>query len=120
MCNGSMATCALLSRWSLDLVESVKHRYLKSIDKFHEWTVSAWVTPGGESLFTPLTLADDIVGLRIILLHDLKQDDSIRLFLHAVWEAYTKHLLNPFHELNAPIRSVAFDNRVKAAAKQHL
>ena len=65
-------------------------------------------------------LADDVQGLRIILLHDLKQDDSIRLFLHAIWEAYTKHLLNPFHELNAPIRSVAFDNRVKAAAKQHL
>jgi len=81
------------------------YMYLKSIDKFHEWTVSAWVTPG---------------GLRIILLHDLKQDDSIRLFLHLVWEAYTKHLLNPFHELNAPIRSPAFDARVKAAAKLHL
>ena len=35
-------------------------------------------------------------------------------------EAYVKALLNPFHELNAPIKSPAFDARVREAAKKHL
>lgn len=29
-------------------------------------------------------------------------------------------LLNPFHELNAPLRSATFDARVRASAKKHL
>jgi hypothetical protein len=29
-------------------------------------------------------------------------------------------LLNPFHELNAPIRNQTFDARIKASAKKHL
>ena len=89
----------------------------------------------------------------MILLHDVKADDPIRLFLHATCalartaaarfrvrglieglctylvvlrltlctgEAYVKALLNPFHELNAPIKSPAFDARVREAAKKHL
>lgn len=32
----------------------------------------------------------------------------------------TQTLLNPFHELNAPIRSPVFDARVRASAKKHL
>lgn len=28
-------------------------------------------------------------------------------------------LLNPFHELNAPIRNQTFDARIKASAKKH-
>lgn len=82
-----------------------RNRYLKSVDKFYEWTVSAWITPG---------------GIKLILLHDFKQDDSIRLFLHDCWEAYVKHLLNPFYSLNAPIRSLTFDAKIKQAAKKHL
>lgn len=59
-------------------------------------------------------------GVKFILLHELKLDDGIRTFLHECWEAYTKHLLNPFYHFNAPIRSLSFDAKVKSAAKKHL
>ncbi|GAA6062725.1 hypothetical protein JCM10212_005928 [Sporobolomyces blumeae] len=99
----------LVAHASLDVVEDVQWTngamYLKSIDKFHEWTISVWLTPG---------------GVKIVLLHELKNDDGIRLFFQDVWENYVKTLLNPFHELNAPIRSATFDARIRASAKKHL
>ncbi|GAA5996776.1 trafficking protein particle complex subunit 2 [Rhodotorula paludigena] len=99
----------LVAHAALDVVEDVQWTnggmYLKSIDKFHEWTVSAWLTPG---------------GVKLILLHELKNEDGIRLFLQETWETYVKTLLNPFHELNAPIRNQTFDARVRASAKKHL
>ncbi|KAL8293569.1 hypothetical protein RQP46_000270 [Phenoliferia psychrophenolica] len=106
---GGRHVMQLVAHASLDVVEDVQWTnggmYLKSIDKFHEWTVSAWLTPG---------------GVKIIILHELKNDEGIRLFLQEVWEVYVKTLLNPFHELNAPIRSPTFDSRVRASAKKHL
>lgn len=33
---------------------------------------------------------------------------------------FAQALLNPFHELNAPLRSPVFDQRVKASARKHL
>ncbi|ORY56542.1 Sedlin [Leucosporidium creatinivorum] len=106
---GGRHVMQLVAHASLDVVEDVQWgnggMYLKSIDKFHEWTVSAWLTPG---------------GVKIILLHELKNDEGIRLFLQETWETYVKTLLNPFHELNSPIRSPTFDARVKASAKKHL
>lgn len=99
------------------------YRYLKSIDKFKEWTVSAWITPGG-ALFRcssfMLRLNDSCSGLKLLLLHDNKQDDPIRHFLHEAWEAYVKVSLNAFYEAGALIRSPAFDARIKASAKKHL
>jgi hypothetical protein len=74
-------------------------RYLKSIDKFHEWTVSAWLTPGGSllllsSLFLFFAFdspsASVFTGVKIVLLHELKNDDGIRLFFQEVWETYVK------------------------------
>lgn len=115
-----------MSGWWLTFT---KCRYLKNIDKFHEWTVSVWLTPGGNSSYTltlllmPLLTTHTLLlskGMKLILLHELKNDDGHRVFLHEVWEAYVKHLLNPFHEINAPVRSLAFDARVKAAAKKSL
>lgn len=99
----------LVAHASLDVLEDVQWSnggmYLKAVDKFQEWTVSAWLTPG---------------GVKIVLLHELKNDEGIRLFLQDTWEAYVKTLLNPFHELNAPIRSATFDARVKASARKYL
>lgn len=34
--------------------------------------------------------------------------------------SYHKTLLNPFHELNAPIISKAFDAKIRMSAKKHL
>ncbi|SCV72111.1 BQ2448_4805 [Microbotryum intermedium] len=99
----------LVAHASLDVVEDVQWTngamYLKSIDKFQEWTISVWITPG---------------GVKLILLHEVKNDDGIRLFFQETWENYVKTLLNPFHELNSPISSPIFDARVKASAKKHL
>lgn len=33
-----------------DVDLAIAFRYLKSIDKFHEWTVSVWLSPGGKSV----------------------------------------------------------------------
>lgn len=112
--------------------------------------MSVWLTPGGAlSLFAPelgFSPPDKVVdtGVKLILLHELKNDEGIRLFLQETWENYvkaspslsgpagrartsadgqsagTQTLLNPFHELNAPIRSPVFDARVRASAKKHL
>ncbi|SGY21420.1 BQ5605_C016g08235 [Microbotryum silenes-dioicae] len=60
------------------------------------------------------------IGVKLILLHEVKNDDGIRLFFQETWENYVKTLLNPFHELNSPINSPVFDARVKASAKKHL
>jgi len=106
---GGKHVMQLVAHSSLDVVEDVQWTnggmYHKAIDKFYEWTVSAWLTPG---------------GVKIIILHEIKNDDGIRLFLQETWEAYVKTLLNPFHEANAPIRSQTFDARIKASARKHL
>ncbi|KAH7916752.1 Sedlin [Hygrophoropsis aurantiaca] len=99
----------MIANASLDIIEDVMRKdstmYLKSVDKFNEWTVSAFVTPG---------------NMKFILLHESKNDDGIRSFFHDVWELYLKTMLNPFHTAHTPIRSTVFDTRVRASAKKYL
>ncbi|KAG6335302.1 hypothetical protein ID866_3786 [Astraeus odoratus] len=99
----------MIANASLDSIEDVMRRenamYLKSVDKFNEWTVSAFITPG---------------NMKFILLHEAKNDDGIRLFFHDVWELYLKTMLNPFHTAHTGIRSGVFDARVRASAKKYL
>ncbi|EIW82240.1 Sedlin [Coniophora puteana RWD-64-598 SS2] len=99
----------MIANASLDAIEDVMRRdgamYLKSVDKFNEWTVSAFVTPG---------------NMKFILLHESKNDEGIRLFFHDVWELYVKTALNAFHTAHSAIRSPVFDTRVRASAKKHL
>lgn len=83
---------------STNLVEVIADahvcRYLKGVDRYNEWIVSAFIPTGGES-FTQhtlgrLPLAETGHGVKFVLLHDIKNDDGIRLFFIDLWEAYIK------------------------------
>ncbi|KAG8911819.1 hypothetical protein FRC01_005512 [Tulasnella sp. 417] len=99
----------MIANASLDVIEETMKTsgamYLKSVEKFNEWTVSAFVTPG---------------NMKFVLLHESKNDDGIKSFFMDVWENYVKTMMNPFHTAHTPIRSVVFDNKVRASAKKYL
>jgi len=99
----------MIAHASLDVVEDAMKfngaMYLKAVDKFNEWTVSAFVTPG---------------NMKFILLHEAKNDDGIRMFFMDVWELYVKSLMNPFHTAHTLIKSPVFDARVRVSAKKYL
>ncbi|KAG8994503.1 hypothetical protein FRB90_000408, partial [Tulasnella sp. 427] len=96
----------MIANASLDVIEETMKTngamYLKSVEKFNEWTVSAFVTPG---------------NMKFVLLHESRNDEGIRSFFMDVWENYVKTMMNPFHTAHTAIRSVVFDNKVKASAK---
>ncbi|KAL9650807.1 hypothetical protein ABK040_001857 [Willaertia magna] len=96
---------------SLDVVDemqwSTNALYLKTIDKFNEYTIYGFVTGG---------------NVRFLLLfeNDKKSDDQIKNFFNDVYELYVKIQLNPFYELNSSITSTDFDNRVKSLANKYI
>ncbi|KIR26317.1 hypothetical protein I309_04832 [Cryptococcus deuterogattii LA55] len=102
------AMCQMVAHMSLDSVEEIMEGtgalYLKGVDRYNEWIVSAFIP----------------TGVKFVLLHDIKNDDGIRLFFIDLWEAYIKILLNPFFTVNTPIKNPAFEARVRAIAKRHL
>ncbi|VDP99376.1 unnamed protein product [Trichobilharzia regenti] len=93
---------------ALDLVDdhvwTKTDTYLKVVDKFNEWMVSAFVTPG---------------RLRFILLHDESNENRIKYFFQDTYEAYIKLALNPFFERDKPITSPSFTKRVQRIANKH-
>lgn len=98
----------LIAHAALDLVdEHIKtspQMYLKRIDKFNEYIVSAFVTAS---------------GIRFLVLHDKHNDDAIRHFFIEVYEAFIKQSMNPMYKHGEKIYSVRFNHKVEAIGKRY-
>ena len=79
--------------------------YLKVIDKYNDLLVSAYLTASGD---------------RFLILHDVKNDEPIRVFFLEAYEIYLKCLMNPFYEKGQVIESKLFDSKMRALAKKYL
>lgn len=94
---------------SLDAVDeamwNTKELHLKTVDRFNNIFVTAFVTPG---------------NTRFLLLHDGKNDDAVKTFFLEVYEHYLRIMMNPFHTASTKIASKEFDKKVKALAKRIL
>jgi len=94
---------------ALDVVEEsmwiTNSMYLKTVDRFNEWYISAYVTAS---------------NIKFLLLHDAKNEENIKNFFTEVHEYYLKVLLNPFHKPDGKIMSKSFDAKVKQLGKKYL
>lgn len=92
---------------SLDAVDeamwTTKEPHLKTVDRFNNLFVTAFVTPA---------------NTRFLLLHDGKNDDNIRAFFMDVYELFLRVLLNPFFTPTTKITSKEFDRKVRLLAKR--
>ncbi|KAH9418524.1 trafficking protein particle complex subunit 2 [Dermatophagoides pteronyssinus] len=97
---------------ALDLVEehswTTPNMYLKCVDKFNEWFVTAFV--GGNS------------RIKFLLLHNAPRIDenNIKNFFLEMYELYTKFALNPLYVHHTPIQSKAFEKKSNNIAKKYL
>eukprot|EP00993_Chasmostoma_nieuportense_P006073 NODE_6687_length_509_cov_15.680628_g6521_i0.p2 GENE.NODE_6687_length_509_cov_15.680628_g6521_i0~~NODE_6687_length_509_cov_15.680628_g6521_i0.p2 ORF type:complete len:135 (-),score=46.53 NODE_6687_length_509_cov_15.680628_g6521_i0:51-455(-) len=87
-----------------ELMWGTTNFYLKTVDRFNDFFITAYVTPG---------------YIKFLLMQDFRQEDNTKTFFNDVYELYLKVLLNPFYRPGGPITSQAFDTRVKGLLKKH-
>jgi len=93
---------------AMDQLSKVKAKFKDAdgvIDMFKEYIVHSFITSG---------------KMRFILLHEGKNDDSIKYFFQEVYEYYCKALLNPFIDKESVIFSKTFDAKVQNSLKKNL
>uniref|UniRef100_A0A915CNN1 Trafficking protein particle complex subunit 2 n=1 Tax=Ditylenchus dipsaci TaxID=166011 RepID=A0A915CNN1_9BILA len=94
---------------ALDIVDEQtiqnQQMYLKIIDKFNEWFVSAFVTAG---------------RMRFLVLHTQKNDEGIRQFFQEMYETYIKYSMNPFYSHDTPIKSPSFEQKAITYGRKFL
>ena len=92
---------------SMDMVASScsvnPSTFLKVVDRFNAAQVSAYVTFGGSTF---------------LLLHNGRNEESVRRFFLEIHELYVKHLLNPLIDPSASIIFPQFNDFVLASARK--
>jgi len=95
-------------------------RYLKVVDKFNEWFISAYICASSTlSLGFSYSLCARI-DVKLMLLHDSRNEDNIKNFFQEIHELYIKVLMNPLQEQDGAIESKAFDQKVRAIGRKYL
>ena len=97
---------------SLDLVDeymwTTPNMFLKGVDKFNEWFVTAIVCGNSR--------------VKFLLLHDAPrvEENNIRNFFMEIYEIYTKFALNPLYVHHTPIKSAIFEKKAQNLAKKYV
>ncbi|CRG95046.1 trafficking protein particle complex subunit 2, putative [Plasmodium gallinaceum] len=108
---------------SLDSLDELVWRsssmFLKSIDSFNNYSVSAYCTPGHIKFLLLFKNKNEINNSTNTNIY-VPSDENIRSFFEIVHENYIKVLLNPLYEPNGIITSSLFDQNVHLAAKKFL
>ncbi|PJF17451.1 hypothetical protein PSACC_02754 [Paramicrosporidium saccamoebae] len=94
---------------ALDMVDALMWTnnglYLKVVDRYAEWFVSAFIATTGD---------------RFLLLHDVRNEDSVRQFFSEAHELYVKYTVNPFYKNGSPVQSGSFEVKIRLLAKRFL
>ncbi|CEH12000.1 TRAPP 20 K subunit [Ceraceosorus bombacis] len=103
------STLQMIAHSSLDSIYDkslcTSQMYLRTIDRTHQQFVSCFLLPN---------------RYFFVILHEHKHEEGIRNFFLDAWELLLKTFINPLHDPLNPIRSPAFDTRIRASARRHL